>query len=221
MPAKIVAKKKTSIVILDDHLLIRQMWSLLFLNNEEIDLVGESGSLEEAVELIKTQKPDIVFLDINLGHESGMDAIPAIRKYSPGTKIIVVSMHTQYSYAKKTFQLGASGYVTKSSGHAEMIKAVEDVMDGKIYVCDEIQKILSQEALESDNDKPDIKRLSIREIEIIKLIKKGMSSKDISTSLCIGIRTVEVHRYNMLKKLKMNNTASLINYINNTDLNFI
>ena len=221
MTPEIVATKKTSIVIIDDHLLIRQLWSMLFSGNPKIELVGESGTLEGAVELIKTQKPDIVFLDINLGHDSGMDAIPAIRKFSPGTKIIVVSMHTQFAYAKKTFQLGARGYVTKSSGQEEMIKAMEVVMEGKIYLCEEIKGILSDKSGISDTDKPDIKKLSLREIEIIKLIKKGMSSKDISSFLCIGLRTVEVHRYNMLKKLKMNNTASLINFINNTDLNFI
>lgn len=221
MKPEIVATKKTSIVIIDDHLLIRQLWSMLFSGNPKIELVGESGTLEGAVELIKTQKPDIVFLDLNLGHDSGMDAIPAIRKFSPGTKIIVVSMHTQFAYAKKTFQLGASGYVTKSSGQEEMIKAMEVVMEGKIYLCEEIKGILSDKSGISNTDKPDIKKLSLREIEIIKLIKKGMSSKDISSFLCIGLRTVEVHRYNMLKKLKMNNTASLINFINNTDLNFI
>ena len=132
MMPEIVPTKKTSIVIIDDHLLIRQLWSMLFSGNPGIELVGESGTLEGAVELIKTQMPDIVFLDLNLGHDSGMDAIPAIRKFSPGTKIIVVSMHTQFAYAKKTFQLGASGYVTKSSGQEEMIKAMEAVMEGNI-----------------------------------------------------------------------------------------
>lgn len=213
--------KKISIVIVDDHQLIRQMWAMLFKGNPQVELVGESGKLDEAIEIIKAKKPDIVFLDINLGHDSGMDAMPVIRKFSPGTKIIVISMHTQTAYAKKMFQLGAMGYVTKNSGQEEMIKAVEEVMEGRIYICNEIKNILSHESMSPEDDRPDIKKLSIREIEIIKLIKKGLSSKEISSFLHIGIRTVEVHRYNMLKKLKMNNTASLINFINNTDLNFI
>ncbi len=213
--------KKISIVIVDDHQLIRQMWALLFSTEEHIDVVGESGNLEEALEIIKIKKPDIVFLDINLGQDSGIDAMPVIRKFSPGSKIIVISMHTQTAYAKKMLQLGAKGYVTKNSSQEEILIAVDEVLAGGTYICSEIKNIIAEETLVPDEGKPDVKKLSLREIEIIKLIKKGLSSKEISLNLHIGIRTVEVHRYNMLKKLNMNNTASLINFINNTDLNFI
>jgi len=221
MFTEILERKKTSIVIIEDHLLIRQLWSMLFLGNPELELVGESGQLDDAVELIKTQKPDIVFLDINLGHDSGMDGIAAIRKYSPGTRIIVISMHTQVAYAKKAFQLGACGYITKSSGQEEIIKAIGEIMNGKTYLCAEIQKLLYQSSREPEPNRPNIKKLTTRELDIIKLIKSGMSSKDMSSFLCIGLRTVEAHRYNILKKLNMNNSASLINFINSTDLNFI
>jgi two-component system, NarL family, invasion response regulator UvrY len=212
---------KVSIVIVDDHHLIRQMWALLFSGNPDFEVVGDSGNLDEALELIKIKRPAIVFLDINLGQDTGMDAIPVIRQFSPNSKVIVISMHTQSAYAKKMIQLGAKGYVTKNSSQEEIIIAVKEVMAGGIYICNEIKSILAGESLFIDDDKPNIAKLSLREIEIIKLIKKGLSSKEIAILLFIGLRTVEVHRYNMLKKLKLNNTASLINFINNTDLNFI
>ena len=161
-----------------------------------------------------------MLLDINLGLETGFDAMPLIRKYSPATKIIVVSMHKQPGYAKKMLQLGAKAYVTKNSSRAEMIKAVEEVMKGRVYICDEIKEMLSEQMLHPGSTTTGMKSLSLREIEIIKLIKNGMSSKEIAVQLNISVRTIEVHRHNILKKLKLKNAASLINYINTTDLSF-
>lgn len=201
------------------------MWATMLTSNSEsdsyrIEITGESGVLDEAIEMIKIKRPDIVLLDINLAEGSGMDAVPLIRKFSPGSKIIAVSMHNQPAYVKKMMTLGAKAYVTKNSSHEEMFKAIDEVMNGRIYVCGEIKDILSDQALSNDTTRPNTKDLSLREIEIIKLIKEGLSSKEISSRLNITTRTVEVHRHNILKKLKLKNTASLINFINTTDLTF-
>ena len=217
--------KKITIAIVDDHKLIREMWAKMFASNSEsdsyrIEITGESGAVDEAIEMIKIKKPDIVLLDINLAQGSGLEAVPLIRKFSPGTRIIAVSMHNQPAYAKKMLQMGAKGYVTKNSSHKEMFKAIEAVMNGEVYVCAEIKDILSNQVLGNEATGPDVKDLSMREIEIIKLIKEGLYSKEISSRLNISPRTVEVHRHNILKKLKLKNTASLINFINNTDLSF-
>jgi DNA-binding NarL/FixJ family response regulator len=194
------------------------MWAALFANNTEIELIGESGNLDEAIEMTKIKRPDIVFLDINLGQASGFDAVPLIRKFSPGTRIIVISTHTQPSQAKKMLQLGAKAYITKNSSWEEIIKAVEEVMKGGVYVCAEIKNTLSDRIMNNEPVESNIKYLSLREIEIIKLIKDGLTSKEISSCLNIGSRTVDLHRYKILKKLKLKNTASLVGFINNTDL---
>lgn len=212
--------KKISIAIVDDHKLIREMWVKLFSERNDIEVNGESGRLDEAVEMIRIKRPDIVLLDINLPGGSGIDAVPLIRKYSPGTKIIAVSMHNKPVYAKKMLQVGAKGYVTKNSSKEEMFLAIETVMEGGKYVCTEIKDILSGQIMESEDDQPNINGLSLREIEIIKLIKNGLSSKEIAAQLNISVRTIEVHRHNILKKLKLKNAASLINFINTTDLSF-
>ena len=210
--------KKISVVIVDDHKLIRQMWEIMFAVNNEIEITGESATVDEAIEMIKLKRPDIVFLDINLAQGSGLDAVPLIRKFSPGTKIIAVSMHSQPAYAKKMLQLGARAYVTKNSAQEEIFKAIEEVLAGRIYVCAEIKNVLAEQVLNDEPASPIKKDLSFREIGIVKLIKDGLSSKEISSQLHIATRTVEVHRHNILKKLKLKNTASLINYINTTDL---
>jgi DNA-binding NarL/FixJ family response regulator len=212
--------KKISIAVVEDHQLIRDMWATLFAGNGQLEVVGGSGELEQAIEMIKTKRPDIVLLDINLPKASGLDAVPLIRKFSPGTRIIAVSMHSQPAYAKKMMQLGARAYVTKNSSHQEMFKAIDEVMNGRTYLCSEIKDILSEQIMNNEFGESGIKDLSLREIEIIKLIKEGLSSKEIAAKLNLSYRTVEVHRHNILKKLKLNNTAALINFINTTDLSF-
>ena len=211
---------KTTVFIVEDHQMVREMWVHLFDERKDIEVVGETGIADEAVEQIKTKRPSIVLLDINLPGSSGMELVPQIRKFAPGSKIIAVSMHNQPAYTKKMLQLGAHGYVTKNSSHEEIFLAIETVMKGKTYVCMEIRNILSDQALQDEPSGPDIKELSLREIEIIRLIKEGLSSKEIAARLNISIRTAEVHRHNILKKLGLKNPASLISFINTTDLSF-
>lgn len=210
--------KKITVVIVDDHKLVREMWRELFSRHENLEMVGESGQFQEAIDLIRDKRPDIVLLDINLSQASGFDAVPLIRKYAPGTRIITVSMHSQPAYAKKMLQLGVKGYVTKNSSRQEIFQAIEAVMEGKKYVCTEIKDIISEQMLKDEAAGPDVKDLSLREIEIIRLIKEGLSSKEIAAHLNISVRTAEVHRHNILKKLQLKNTAALINFINTTDL---
>jgi two-component system, NarL family, invasion response regulator UvrY len=209
---------KTTIIVVDDHKLVREMWQELFARTPDIEVVGESGLFDEAIELIKAKRPNIVLLDINLSHASGFDAVPLISKFSPGTKVIAVSMHSQPAYAKKMIQLGARGYVTKNSSRTEMLHAIQEVNNGKKYICTEIKEAISEKLFSENVIEPGIKELSLREMEVIKFLKEGLSSKEIAERMSISIRTVEVHRYNILKKLQIKNTASLINFINTVDL---
>jgi two-component system, NarL family, invasion response regulator UvrY len=212
--------RKITVVIVDDQKLIREMLTKIFAGDKHIKVTGESGSLSGAYKLIKIKKPDIVLLDINFPKGSGFDAVPRIKKFSPRTGIIAVTMYNQPAFAKKMLVLGAKGYVTKNSSFKEILKAIEKVMKGGIYVCEEIKNILSDQALDKPKKGPDIKNLSSRELEIIKHIKGGLSSKKIGVKLGIALKTVEVHRYNILKKLKLENTPSLIRYINTTEYAF-
>ena len=125
-------------------------------------------------------------------------------------------MHSQPAYAKKMLQIGAKGYVTKNSSKEEMMKAILEVFNGNKYICDEIKNNISELVLEENKDVPNVNALTEREIQIINLIKDGQSSKEIASHLNISLKTVEVHRHNVLKKLKLKNSASLVNFINNT-----
>ena len=206
--------KKVSIMIVDDHTLIRETWSFLLGKNENFDVVAECGDGERAIELARDKRPDVVLLDINMAPMSGFDVLKMIRKYSPGSKIIGVSMHSQPAYAKKMLRLGAKGYVTKNSPRQEMLEAISEVSNNRVYICQEVKNILSDQLLNNDQVNPDINNLSDREMQIVRALKEGQSSKEIASDLNISLKTVEVHRHNILKKLKLKNTVSLINFIN-------
>ena len=206
--------KKVSIMIVDDHTLIRETWSFLLGKNENFDVVAECGDGERAIELARDKRPDVVLLDINMAPMSGFDVLKMIRKYSPGSKIIGVSMHSQPAYAKKMLRLGAKGYVTKNSPRQEMLEAISEVSNNHVYICQEVKNILSDQLLNNDQVNPDINNLSDREMQIVRALKEGLSSKEIASELSISLKTVEVHRHNILKKLKLKNTVSLINFIN-------
>ena len=212
--------EKISILIADDHTLVRETWSFILNTDARFSVIAESGSGEEAIELAKKLRPNIVIMDINLPGMNGIEATQQIRKYSPGTKILGVSLHTQPTYARKMIQKGAMGYVTKNSSREEMFKAIMEIQSGKKYICEEIKNILSEQVISGEDQQTGLNSLSQREIEIIAYIKKGFSSKEIADSLSISVKTVEVHRYNILKKLNLKNAAALVNFINNSQLDF-
>ena len=208
--------EKISVLIADDHKLIRDTWSYILNNDERFQVIAECGDSEQAVEMARIKRPEIVLMDINMLPISGFEATERIRKVSPVSKIIGVSMHSQPAYAKKMLQIGARGYVTKNSSKEEMMKAIMEVHLGNKYICEEIKNNISELILEENKEVPNVNALTEREIQIINLIKEGLSSKEIASNLNISLKTVEVHRHNVLKKLKLKNSASLVNFINST-----
>lgn len=206
--------EKITIMLVDDHKLIRESWSYILNSDNRFKVVGETSNANDAVEIAKSEKPRIVLMDINMTPVNGFEATKMVRKYSPGSRVIGISMHSMPTYAKRMLQIGAMGYVTKNSSKDELVTAIMEVNGGKKYVCDEIKNILAQQELEDESSPPDLNSLSKREIDIVQLIKEGLSSKEIAQRLDISLKTVEVHRYNILKKLNLKNTAALVNFTN-------
>ena len=211
---KLPVMEKTTILLVDDHKLIRESWCFILNSNPRFEVVGDTSDVDEAVEIAKQKKPRVVLMDINMSPVNGFEGTKLLRKFSPGSRIIGISMHSMPAYARRMLQLGAMGYVTKNSSKDEMIKAIDEVSEGKKYICDEVKNILAQQELEEDKNRPDLNALSRREIDIVRLIKEGMSSREIALELDISLKTVEVHRYNILKKLNLKNTAALVNFTN-------
>jgi DNA-binding NarL/FixJ family response regulator len=206
--------EKISIMIVDDHTLIRETWSFLLGRNERFEVAAECGDGQQAIMMAKEKRPEVVLLDINMAPMNGFEILKQLKKYSPTSKVIGVSMHTQPTYAKKMLKLGARGYVTKNSPRKEMLDAIVEVYKGSMYICSEVKNILSEQVLISEEEPTGLNYLSEREIDVINFLKDGFSSKEIAQQLKISVKTIEVHRHHILKKLKVKNTASLINYIN-------
>ena len=164
--------EKITILLVDDHKLIRDSWSFILNSDPRFLVIGETSAGEEAIEIAREKRPKIVLMDVNMTPVNGFDATRQIRKYSPGSKVIGVSMHTMPAYARRMLQMGAMGYVTKNSSKDEMISAIVEVNNGKKYVCDEVKNILAQQELEEEGGHPDMNVLSRREIDIVQLIKE-------------------------------------------------
>lgn len=204
--------EKISVIIVEDHTLLREIWRLVLNSHPDFNVITETGSGEEAIELCKVHKPDVVMMDINLPGINGVEATKEILKTSPKSRVIGISLHNQPTYAKRMMMAGAVGYITKNSPREEMIRGLMEVSKGKKYICNEIKNILSEEIL-NDKKERGLHLLSSREMEVVQLLVTGASSKEIADVLCISAKTVEVHRYNILKKLELRNVAALVNFI--------
>jgi len=207
--------EKISILLVDDHKLIRDSWSYILNSDPRFRVIGSTAKADEALAIAKTKHPKVVLMDLNMSPLSGFDLTKLMRKHSPDSKIIGVSMHSMPVYAKKMLQMGAMGYVTKNSSKEEMVTAIISVSKGDKYVCDEVKSILAKQELDdTERGVHDMNVLTQREVDVVQLIKEGLSSRQIGEKLDLSLKTVEVHRYNILKKLKLKNTATLVNFIN-------
>ncbi|HEV7779808.1 MAG TPA: response regulator transcription factor [Chitinophagaceae bacterium] len=200
--------KKITLLIADDHQLVRETLAAVFDTDDRFDVIAVCKNGQEAVNLSQALKPDIALLDINMPDMDGYQAAKGIRSFAPGTKIVCVSMHTDPLIVQRMMQAGASGYVTKKSSHTTLLKAVLDVYAGHKFLCSEVNDPWA------DRGQTGLDCLTKRELTIVAYVKEGLSSKAIGDELSLSKKTVDVHRYNILRKLKLPNVASLVNYVN-------
>lgn len=198
------------IILVEDHLLIREVWKDTLSSIENYEIIGESDNISDAYEKICKLKPDVIITDINLKGENGAELIAKVFNTIPNPKIIVVSMNNEYSFIKKTFSIGVKGYVTKFSPKADLIEAIRKVSSNEIYMCSEVKKLFLEKSINPSKD--DNIHLSLRELDIIKLIAKGLSNKDIASKLDLSVKTVEGHKTKIYKKLNVRSIVELVNY---------
>lgn len=209
---------KLSVVVIEDHQLLRELLIDLFEKNEKFTVIGQSGGCKEAGDIIGVLQPDIVLLDLNLPDGSGLDLIPVIREISKNTKIVVLSMYNHPAYAQKVIRFGGHAYIRKNSPHQEIFTAIDEVLYDVKYICSEIKDELSLH-LTSQFKNPDLAILSQREKEVLQYLKQGIPSKNIAVAMHITLKTVQAHRHNIFKKLGVKKITSLINYVNKAELN--
>ncbi|MCP3929248.1 MAG: response regulator transcription factor [Bacteroidetes bacterium] len=214
---------KIKIIIADDHQLVIDGIKSLLSDVEEMDIVGEALNGNELLDLLKNQSSDIVILDINMPGMDGLKAMQNINSLYVDTKILVLTTYDDTRLIREILKLGAKGYVLKSTGKEELLKAIKALASGGTFFSKEVsEKILKAMMKDNSVEVPQQSLLPIsltkREKEILKLIAMEYTGKEIAAELHISINTVETHRRNLLRKLKAKNTAGLVRYAMKHDI---
>lgn len=207
--------KKLKVLIADDHKMFRQGVMNILNDTGEVE-VTEAESGDELMEKLKTQKPDVILMDINMPGINGIEATKLVKKKYPAIKVMAVSTSDEENYIIEMLKAGAMGYVLKSTGVDELLEAIKVVSRGDSYFCKEasnvilfqLDKIKKGRTQKQETDVP----LTDREIEVLKLIAEGLTNKEIGERLFISTRTVDTHRRNLHQKLNIKNAAGLVNY---------
>ena len=205
-------KERQKIVIAEDYTILREGLRALLSSDPELEVVGEAEDGGVAVQCTTKLKPDLVLMDLSMPKMSGIEAIREIKKKSPGTKILVLTIHNTEEYILATLKAGADGYALKDSTQGELLMAVKRVLQGKRYLSPGISEQVIDGYLEGRKDlrpRTSWDTLTGREREILKLIAEGYKSKQIAEYLCISPKTVEKHRSNLMQKLNLHSSPAL------------
>lgn len=198
---------RMKIAVIDDHQLFREGMISLLSKNDQIEVVGEADSKESLFELLENNEVHVVLIDISMPGISGLELITMARDKFPDVRFIVLTMHAEGQYVVKAVRNGAYGYLLKNADEKELLTAIKKVYLGNKHFNSEISALMiGNMAIEGETHK----QLSERESEVLVLVSEGKTTKEIADQLFVSSRTVETHRVNIMKKLKVQNTAELI-----------
>ncbi len=202
--------EKISVIIIDDHPVIRHGVRSVIKKQSDMIVVGESESAASALPLIKETTPDVVILDITMAGISGIDLIPYIKALSEKTRIIIYTMHQNHDNIFRSFKVGAKGYVIKTDEIRDLLTAIREVMDGKIFPSRSLPENIVKQLLSGELESGVLSILSPREHEIANLLAQGMTPDEIGEALFISPKTVRVHRTNIMHKLNCSRSNELL-----------
>ena len=211
-----MAPNKT-ILIVDDHPLVREGLVTILTSATGYEVVGQAGNAGDAISMIKNLKPDLVLLDLGLPDKSGLELSREIRTISPSTRIMVVSMHSKVDYIVKAFQAGATGYVTKESASERLLQGIEHVLNGEYFMDSAVSQSVVKKLMQTPKKEIKIadasyETLTQREQEIMVLLAEGYPAKEVAAKLFISPKTVENHRTNIMNKLGLHSSLELVRY---------
>ena len=203
--------KKYRIMIVEDHTLLREGLSTMIASDPALEVVGGADNGLDAVRQAVALKPDLILMDINMPVMNGTEALMDIKKREPTIKVMMLTAHKAEEYIRDCLQSGADGYVLKHATREELMTAIHKVLNGKIYLSQEVsdQIVIGYKGNANPYSQSAWQSLSAREREVLKLVAEGNTNKVISNLICISVKTVEKHRSNLMKKLNMHNSAAL------------
>ncbi len=203
------------ILIVDDHAVVRRGVRSLLESQPGWEISGEAATGREAVDLAARLQPDIVVMDLSLPELNGLDATRQLLKESPRSEILVLTMHHSEELARNVLQAGARGYVLKSDADQSLIAAVESLRQHKPFLTSTVTEFVLDDYMrraESDDDGVAHAAVTAREREIIQLLAEGRSNKEAASTLGISVKTIEAHRANIMRKLRLRSVSDLVRY---------
>lgn len=203
------------LLLVDDHEVVRSGLRMLLENEDDVDIVGEAGTAEEAIESVRKLSPDVVLMDIGLPDRSGIEAAGEIKQISPETSIVALTIHEDEEYFFKMLEAGASGYVPKRAAPNELLTAIRTAASGEVYLYPSLAKLLVKDYLTQDQQarsEQSKDNLTAREHEVLTHLADGATNFEIAETLGISPKTVARHRENIMRKLKLHSRTELVKY---------
>jgi two-component system, NarL family, response regulator NreC len=201
-----VTDSQVSIVIADDHAVVRSGLRMLLDAEPGFSVVADAGTVGEARQAVEQHRPTVLILDLHMPGDTSLSAMPAIRRSAPDTAIVVLTMQEDPAFAREAMAAGARGYVLKEAADTELVAAIRTVAEGGTYLQPDVGARLAVAAT------GDAQPLTPRETEVLRLVALGHTNSEIADSLYVSIRTVETHRSNIQSKLKLSRRADLVSY---------
>lgn len=195
--------EEISVLLADDHSLVRRGFRRILEDDEGMKVVGEASTGVEAIRMSHELKPKVVVMDLSMPELDGVQATREIVKHLPGTEVLVLSMHADDNYVRNALDAGARGYLLKNAIDVDLVGAIRSVAEGKRFIGPGLKYVPQ----EQDDE---IKKLTAREKQVLQLIAQGKSNKDIAKLLELSVNTVSVHRANLMEKMNIHRTAELV-----------
>jgi DNA-binding NarL/FixJ family response regulator len=209
-------EKRTSILIVEDHVFVREGLRKILEGEKDFDVLGEAQDGREAVVLAKKFQPEIVLMDFSLPRLNGLESTRQILKALPNTKVLILSAHSHDKYIKDSIAAGAVGFLVKHASAREVCRVIRHVCRGKLFFRGLLSPSPNRDHRQLSGhgkiSKPKAKQLSSREVEVLQLVAEGKKNKETAMELGIGMKTVEKHRANLMQKLDIHDTAGLTRY---------
>lgn len=207
--------KKIRVLIADDHTIVREGIRMILSAQPDIEVVGEAANGQEAIDLTRKLRPDVVVMDISMPGVSGINATKAIKAEMPEVNVLALTMHEDETYVFQLLKAGASGYVLKRGAASDLVNAVRAASKGEAFLYPSVAKAVVQDYLqrvEAGEERERWDGLTQREREILKLIAEGYTNREIAQKLYISVKTVQTHRAHILEKLGLHDRTELVRY---------
>ncbi len=214
MPPRQAQIRRTSVLIVDDHVLVRKGLRELIELEPDLSVVGEAGEVSEALDLVESTRPGLMVVDLSLKEGHGLELIKQVKARHPGILVLVLTMHDERLYAERALATGASGFLNKQEPVERVIQAIRRILAGGVYLspsgADQVLSRFVGKGTAAEGAGPP--RLSDRELEVLEMLGRGLSTSDIADQLHLSPKTVEAHRENLKKKLGLRNATELLRY---------